>query len=79
MGETQNKNHIIPDIPALESVCQRCGGSGGHANDYSPCGWDDCPLCDGAGSVPTDDGRKILELIERNFRQMFERMDGDDD
>lgn len=77
MGQTQNDDITAKSSP-LEKLCQRCGGTGGHKRMYQP-EWDDCPECDGAGYVPTDDGRRILDLIEHNFRQMFERMESDED
>jgi len=36
--------------------------------------WHECLTCGGSGFRPTDIGKKILELMQRNFRPTCERM-----
>jgi hypothetical protein len=41
--------------------------------------WENCPVCDGAGYVPTEFGKRVLDLMRHNFRPLFERMQNGDD
>ncbi len=59
-------------LEKLFSECKKCDGRGqwtppmeqrGNSKTfYSP---RECPDCGGAGAIPTADGEKIIELIER--------------
>lgn len=40
----------------LEVTCNECGGSGG-----------DCPECDGIGTLPTEAGKRVLDLVTRHL------------
>jgi hypothetical protein len=49
----------MPSVGAasdLEVKCRACEGKGG-----------DCDDCDGAGTVPTEAGRRVLDLVMRHM------------
>jgi DnaJ-class molecular chaperone len=56
------------EIPELEMVCQRCGGTGQRAEVGSDDGYVDCFDCHGTGYKPTPIGVRILELVRHNSR-----------
>lgn len=53
--------------PELEKVCDKCNGEGRLRQ-----GWDDeiikCPFCDGFGTVLTEFGEAVLELIKKRLK-----------
>ncbi len=55
-------------LPALETICSQCHGTGGWYNDT----WDRCDFCNGAGFIPTPDGERVLALMRHNFKPMLE-------
>ena len=55
-------------LPVLEVVCPECGGAGSFRG---PDGHTDCWNCRGVGTIPTDDGKRIIRLIDRNFRRLL--------
>jgi DnaJ-class molecular chaperone len=65
--ETQSTSSALP---TLETVCPECEGAGSF-KDYEDGGRTDCWQCHGAGTIPTEDGKKILALVENNFRRLF--------
>jgi hypothetical protein len=60
---------------ALEAPCKYCNGRGLIRDDGER---HKCPICDGSGCEPTEFGRRILALVRRNFRPMFERMQNEE-
>jgi DnaJ-class molecular chaperone len=61
---------------ALYDECAKCEGSGQYAPpriDRGGGGWTqespgDCPVCKGAGAIPTPEGLRILKLVQRFSR-----------
>lgn len=50
-------------------TCPTCNGTG-HERDYEP--WDDCPECDGCGSVPNDhDDAETEDEAELDYEGML--------
>jgi DnaJ-class molecular chaperone len=47
-------------VEALECECERCGGTGRGVDD-------ECPFCEGAGYIPTEAGRKVLDLVRHQL------------
>jgi len=47
-------------LPTLETPCARCEM---HGLVYGYRGEEQCPECHGAGYIPTDIGKQILELV----------------
>lgn len=63
---------VTVSLPELETVCLFCEGTGrGHVCR--------CRDCNGAGYVPTEAGRKILALMQHNFRPMLDDARDDHD
>ena len=62
-------------LAALEENCPLCRGSG--LDNLDPSEQGRCPVCDGAGSAPTEVGEAVLRLVRHNFRQMFEELIAD--
>ena len=60
---------------ALEVECPRCDGRGHY--DEGDGEHQRCAVCDGAGYMPTEFGRRILGLMRHNFRPMFDDMRAD--
>jgi len=59
-------------LEKLFSECTKCDGQGlwtppmeDHGNSKVFQSPRDCPDCGGAGVIPTGDGEKVIELIER--------------
>ncbi len=53
-------------MPDLETKCWKCWGHGVlSAEDHS--GNIECPECGGLGWLPTEDGRKLLDFVERHL------------
>jgi DnaJ-class molecular chaperone len=53
----------------LETVCLCCHGTGGpeyKGDSYR------CKNCDGAGYVPTEFGKKVLAVVQHNFKPMLQ-------
>jgi DnaJ-class molecular chaperone len=63
MSDSEQKQ--LESLPALETVCERCGGKGGREEVRE---WHDCYRCNGAGHVPTEFGELVLALIRHNLR-----------
>jgi hypothetical protein len=70
----EQNDQTIPDqqvqgsqLPPLETVCPHCEGRGGD-NEVGTSRWEDCVTCWGAGHLPTEFGKKVLELIQHNLR-----------
>jgi hypothetical protein len=55
-------------LPTLEAVCPECGGAGSFKD---PDGQTDCWNFRGVGTIPTEDGKKIIRLIQSNFRRLL--------
>jgi DnaJ-class molecular chaperone len=56
------------DKPDLEVVCSTCDGAGfftEQRREYP------CHKCNGAGYLPTEAGKKILDLMRHNFEPML--------
>lgn len=52
------------EIPALETLCEKCDGNGGRR--HPPSGlWLECPKCDGTGKQITEVGERVLDFIWR--------------
>jgi DnaJ-class molecular chaperone len=67
MAKRAIANNQQIDIPQLEIRCSECGGIGSYTERYQRY---NCPSCDGAGYLPTEAGKKILEIIKHNLRGM---------
>ncbi|NLI81121.1 MAG: tryptophan RNA-binding attenuation protein [Deltaproteobacteria bacterium] len=53
-------------LPDLETLCWRCWGSGVvPIEDHGQ--MVECPDCEGLGWIPTEDGRKLLEFVQRHL------------
>jgi Tryptophan RNA-binding attenuator protein inhibitory protein len=52
----------------LEEPCASCGGQRGEMELGN---WYPCPICEGAGYVPTRFGKKILDLLKHNFNPLL--------
>jgi hypothetical protein len=68
---TRSPGDAAAELPELETPCVPCQSRGWmlHAGKKH---W--CATCDGAGYVPTAFGRKVLNLIRHNWRQLSEDM-----
>jgi DnaJ-class molecular chaperone len=62
---------IISEHADLETVCDICDGAGRWDTRQEE-GWHRCSICNGAGYVPTEYGKKVLALLRHNFRSMLE-------
>jgi hypothetical protein len=49
----------------LEVRCKECEGTGGLADSIDR-SWSNCAGCKGAGWIPTDLGKRILDLMKHN-------------
>lgn len=63
-----NERQPDPALPVLEEACDECEGAGVYEERGRVL---ECPRCKGAGTRPTDAGRKILALVNHNFRAML--------
>lgn len=54
-------------LPILEVICEHCHGEGG-TNAYTY--WEKCSCCNGAGYIPTEDGKRLLDLMRHNALEM---------
>ena len=61
---------LARDLP-LETLCPVCHGSGGDDSSYPEQRWR-CGTCKGVGFVPTEFGKKIVELMRHNFKPMLQ-------
>jgi hypothetical protein len=61
------------EIPCLELVCPDCGGEGGFSEN-PPHDFTTCLECEGAGYVPTEAGKKVLALMQHNFRPLASKL-----
>lgn len=53
-------------LPELEIKCWKCWGEGVLTmEDHGE--MVECPECNGVGWVPTDDGRRLLNFLERHL------------
>lgn len=59
MQASNSKEELV-----LESKCPICEGAGGHEERRQ---WQSCYFCDGAGYLPTESGKRILDLVRHNF------------
>ena len=65
MADIKTKTNVqsnisnISSYPPVKEVCPTCKGVTGNSS-Y------DCPTCRGWGSVPTEFGNEILDLISHN-------------
>lgn len=55
-------------VERLETPCPICEGSAGHAEQGE---WVSCGYCSGAGYLPTEDGKRVLDLIRHNLPLML--------
>lgn len=60
----------LQDFPELETPCNYCRGRGGEYIEGRG-DWHQCGMCNGAGTVPTELGERILSLMRNNFRPML--------
>jgi hypothetical protein len=53
-------------LPDLEAKCWKCWGTGlsGVENHGEAI---ECPVCSGLGWVPTADGKRLLDFLERHL------------
>ena len=65
MTHTQHAND-----DEFQVFCDACEGTG---DDTGYGGGERCKQCNGAGFVPTELGRKILELVRNNFNSMWKQ------
>jgi len=56
-------------LPPLETRCPRCEGMG-HSEEQGESDFG-CSKCGGAGYLPTEDGKRVLNLMRHNFRRLF--------
>ncbi len=56
------------DLGKLEEPCDACQGEG---RSRGRNGMSQCNICNGAGTIPTVTGARILNLIRNNFRSML--------
>jgi hypothetical protein len=65
MSDNKRKDAVAPEkLPELETVCDRCNGTGGSRDGGE---WSDCHDCAGVGHIPTEYGKKVLALIQNNI------------
>jgi DnaJ-class molecular chaperone len=58
-------------LPALEEVCLACKGTGhvpGHRQGGTIVMGGRCDDCFGAGTIATDDGKRLLAFLQRHGR-----------
>ncbi|WP_150109510.1 hypothetical protein [Syntrophobacter fumaroxidans] len=53
-------------LPELETKCWMCWGSGKIASEDHGGGME-CPECGGVGWLPTADGRRLLDFVQRHL------------
>lgn len=56
-------------LPSLETICEKCEGSGIFRDSGKRCR---CDWCNSAGYVPTEFGEKVLALMRHNFKPMLQ-------
>lgn len=56
------------ELTELECVCSVCNGNKGSHTGEEESGWSDCYNCNGSGYVPTEAGKRILDLMRHNSR-----------
>lgn len=61
----KNELAALERLPALETACPECDGKGHWAKRGR------CDECHGAGVVPTEFGKRVLNLIRHNRRTVF--------
>ena len=54
-------------LPELEVKCWKCWGTGMASGVEDHGEMTDCPVCSGIGWIPTDDGKRLLDFIERHL------------
>lgn len=64
MTDTQQ---VIAGVPLLEERCPSCNGRGHYTGD----GEATCLKCGGAGYLPTEDGKRVLALMQHNLPAML--------
>jgi DnaJ-class molecular chaperone len=53
-------------LPELEKKCWKCWGTGVvYVEDHTDAA--ECPECEGTGWVVTEDGRRLLDFVERHL------------
>ena len=66
MSENEKKEEAALDkLPELETVCPECDGR---------CFWEKrgrCQKCNGIGVVPTEFGRRVLELVVHHRQKIL--------
>jgi DnaJ-class molecular chaperone len=68
-----NSQELLDSIPDLEAVCGTCKGAGYFTEQRTEYA---CYDCNGAGYLPTEAGKKILDLMRHNFEPMHRLVDG---
>lgn len=61
---TPSTESLLPD---LEKVCEVCSGKK-YAYSSEEDAFPDCSNCNGSGFVPTESGKRILDLLRHNSR-----------
>lgn len=71
MSENEKKEDAaLEKLPELETVCLECEGKGYWAKRGR------CDQCHGIGLVPTEFGKRVLDLIRHNRRIVLLGDDG---
>ncbi len=53
-------------LPELEKKCWNCWGTGiVHVENHTE--MIECPECSGIGWIPTEDGQRLLDFLERHL------------
>ena len=62
-------------LPELEFKCWKCWGSGVLSSENHG-GVMDCPECGGLGWIPTEDGKRILQFIQKHLAINMDEEEG---
>lgn len=67
-------NADAQQLPELETLCKFCKGRGGETERRE---WHKCGVCKGTGYVPTEAGKRLLDLVRHNLQAMLARASDD--
>ena len=69
MAKNEKKEEAALELPELERPCRDCNGRGTSGRFRER-----CVLCGGAGYEVTEIGEKVLALMQRRFRPLFNEL-----